>query len=212
VATPTQQHRRPSGDARIVPAPRAGQAVDVIELITADHRRIRRLRNALCDAVPYSDDHSSGWVLAPLWQRTADLLEVHCRAEEEICYLSMFGSGPQAAERRRQAIADHDDILEAVGEASLHCVGSALWWRAVKVALTVGAEHVDREERGVLADWQLRSPMNRRRELGRQWSAFIAAWTQEAALQARSDVPGGVTSGQCRTAVPVVGCAARHWR
>jgi Hemerythrin HHE cation binding domain len=177
VATPTQQHRRPSGDARIVPSPRAGQAVDVIELITADHRRICRLRNALCDAVPYSDDHSCGWVLAPLWQRTADLLEVHCRAEEEICYLSMFGSGPQAAERRRQAIADHDDILEAVGEASLHCVGSALWWRAVKVALTVGAEHVDREERGVLADWQLRSPMNRRRELGRQWSAFIAAWT-----------------------------------
>jgi hypothetical protein len=191
VAGPTQQHRRPSCDPRIVPAPRAGPAVDVIELILADHRRIRRLRNALCDAVPYEDDHSPGWVLAPVWQRTAGLLEAHCRAEEEICYLPMFGSGAQATELRREAIADHDDIREALDEASVYRVGSALWWRAVRAALAVSADHVGREKRGVLADWQLRSTMSQRRELGRQWSAFIAAWTQDGPPRGRSDLADG---------------------
>lgn len=195
MARPTQQHQRPSCDPRIVPAPRTGQVVDVIELIMADHRRIRRLRNALFDTVPYSDDHSPGWVLVPVWQRTAGLLEAHCRAEEEICYPSMFSSGPSATEQRQEAIADHDDIREAVGEASVHRVGSALWWRAVRDALAVSADHVDREERGVLADWRLRSTMSRRRELGRQWSAFIAAWTQDSAPPARCDLAGGVTPG-----------------
>jgi hypothetical protein len=205
VAGPTQQHRRPSCDPRIVPAPRAGPAVDVIELILADHRRIRRLRNALCDAVPYSDDHSPGWVLASVWQRTAGLLEAHCRAEEEICYLSMFSSGPHATELRREAIADHDDIREALGEASVSCVGSAQWWRAVRAALAVSADHVDREERGVLADWQLRLTMSQRREFGRQWSAFIAAWTQDATPSARSGLAGGAA-----TNLPLPGRQRRH--
>jgi hypothetical protein len=194
VAGPTQQHQCPSCDTRIVPVPRAGRGVDVIELIMADHRRIRRLRDALCDAVPYSDDHSPGWVLAPVWQRTAGLLEAHCRAEEEICYPSMFSSGSPAAERRWEAIADHDDIREAVREASVHRVSSALWWRAVRAALAVSADHIDREERGVLADWRLRSPMSRRRELGRQWSAFMAEWPQDSAPPARSDRAGSAAS------------------
>jgi hypothetical protein len=102
----------------------------------------------------------------------------------------MFSAGPEATALRQEAIADHDDIREALGEASVHHVGSALWWRAVRAALAVSADHVDREERGVLADWQLRSTMSQRRELGRQWSAFIAAWTKDAAPPARSDHAG----------------------
>ena len=85
----------------------------------ADHRRIRRLREALSDAVRYSGGSGPDWIVAHAWQRLSGLLEVHVRAEEEICYLPMFGSGSQAIKRIRDAVSDHDDIREAVGEASL---------------------------------------------------------------------------------------------
>lgn len=152
MARPAPQHPVPSGQTRTVLAPGGGRPADVIELIMADHRRIRRLRGALHDAARYNGDSGPDWMLAAAWQRLADLLEAHTQAEEEICYLPMFGPGPQATERRREAIADHDDIREAIREASLHRVGSALWWRPVRAVLAASAEHLDREERGVLAD------------------------------------------------------------
>lgn len=153
---------------------------DIIDLIMADHRRIRRLREVLDDAARWSGD--SEWMLAHAWQRLAGLLEAHIRAEEEICYLPMFGCQPHATERRREAIADHDDIREAISETSLHRPGSVLWWRAVRAVLATTADHIDREERGPLAEVAL--TISRRRELGRQWSAFIAAWTLDGVSQA----------------------------
>ena len=83
----------------------------------------------------------------------------------------------------REAIADHDDIREAVSEASRQPAGSALWWRAVRAALAASTGYLDHEERGVLAHCLLRLTMSRRLELGRQWSAFIAAWAQDATLR-----------------------------
>lgn len=206
MAIPTQQPRLPSGAPRIVLVPPAGPAADVLELIMADHRRIRRLRETLDHAIRHSDQYRSEWILAPAWQRLSDLLEAHARAEEEICYLSMF-SGPQAAERRREAIADHGDIREAVGEASLQRTGSALWWRAVRSALAATVDHFDREERGVLADYLPGLTITRRRELGRQWLAFTAAWRQDAVGPAGPDhaagrAPGVPLAGRHRPAAP----------
>lgn len=151
----------------------------------ADHRRIRRLREALSNAVRYGGGSGPDWILAHVWQRLSGLLEVHVRAEEEICYLPMFGSGSQAIKRIRDAVSDHDDIREAVGEASLQRAGSSLWWRAVRAALAASSEHLEREERGVLAHCELTA--SQRLELGRQWSAFIAAWRQDADTRPAGD-------------------------
>lgn len=175
----------PADDAHSGPVPGAGWPADIVELIMADHRRIRRLRGALQDAVRHDRDAGPGWILTHTWQRFTGLLVAHFDAEEEICYLPMFGPGPQAAGRRREAIADHDDIREAVREASLHRVGSARWWRAAMAVLAGSDEHLDREECGVLAEGLIRLTMSQRRALGRQWSAFTAAWAQDSALQAR---------------------------
>ncbi len=175
---PAQQHRGPSGHTGSALPPRAGLPADIIELITADHRRIGRLRDALHDAARLGGDSGSGWILAHVWQRLSDLLEAHTQAEEEICYLPMFGPGPQAAERMREAVSDHDDLREAIREACLQPVGSALWWGAVRVALAASGEHIDREERELLACCGLTA--SRRRELGRQWLGFIAARRQDA--------------------------------
>jgi hypothetical protein len=184
-----RQHFASAAGPRAALAPAGGRPADVIELIMADHRRIRRLSEALYDAVRCAGDLDENWMLAHVWQRLSGLLEAHTRAEEEVCYPVMLRSGAQADELRRGAIADHDDIREAVAEASLRRVGSALWWRAVRAVLDCTAEHLEREERGVLARCELTA--GQRRELGRQWSAFVAAWIQDAAPQAaRSSRPG----------------------
>ncbi len=107
---------------------------------------------------------------------------MHTQAEEHICYLPMFRSGPRATERMREPVADHNDIREIIGEASMQPVGSAPRWRAVRTVLTVSAEHLEREERDILPDCLLGLTMSRRKELGRQWCAFVAAWRADATL------------------------------
>jgi hypothetical protein len=54
--------------------PGAGWPADIVELIMADHRRIRRLRGALQDAVRYDGDAGPGWVISHSWQRFTGLL------------------------------------------------------------------------------------------------------------------------------------------
>ena len=194
MARPTQQHPGPTAGT---PAPAAADGsgpADVIELILADHRRIRRLREALHDTVRLGGEPGPAWVLAHVWQRLAGLLEVHTRAEEEICFLPMSGPGPEAARRKRDAVADHEDIRAAVSEASLQPVGSAAWWRAAGAALAASAEHFEREERGVLACCSL-TP-DQRLELGRQWTAFVAAHRRDITVGSS----GGARSGRARAA------------
>lgn len=183
--TAALNHPTPADEAHSGPGPGAGRPADIVELIMADHRRIRRLRGAVQDAARFDGDAGPGWILSHTWQRFTGLLVAHFEAEEEICYLPMFGPGPQAAGRRRDAVADHDDIRETIREASLHRAGSARWPRAAVAVLARSAEHLDREECGVLAECPIRLTMSQRRALGREWSAFTAAWAQDSELQAR---------------------------
>lgn len=66
---------------------------DIIELILADHRRIRRLCHALDNTARYDGSPRPDSMLSHVWQRLADLLVAHTQAEEETCYLSLFGTG-----------------------------------------------------------------------------------------------------------------------
>ena len=166
-----------SAQARDIPGT-GGQPGDVIELIMADHRRIRRFCRALDDAVRWSGSSGPDWMPAHVWQRLASLLEAHMRAEEEICHLPMYGCHAHAA--GREAVADHDDIREAIGEARLRPAGSRLWGATVSAVLMITGEHLDREERGPLAASLPRLTMRQRRELGRQYAGFITAWTLDS--------------------------------
>jgi hypothetical protein len=181
VAEPANQRPGPPSQNRVSLRPSPPPA-DVVDLIMADHRRILRLGDALHGTARWNGDSRRDLTLADVWQRLAGLLETHTRAEEEICYLPMSGSGQQSAERRGgETIADHDDIREAIGEASLCLAGSDPWWRAVRAVIAVTADHLHREECGMLADCLPRLTIRQRFELGSQWCAFVAAWSLDAA-------------------------------
>jgi hypothetical protein len=175
---PARQHPGESDATRYVPIPGEGPSrqTDIIELILADHRRISRLCTVLYDTARYDNAPRPDWMPGHVWQRLADLLVAHTQAEEETCYLPLFGIGAQATERMRDSIADHDDIRETIAEAATQPVGSAPWWRTVRTVMAVSAEHLEREERDVLPGCLPGLSMSRRKELGRQWCAFKAAW------------------------------------
>jgi Hemerythrin HHE cation binding domain len=158
----------------------ASRQADIIELILADHRRIGRLCHALYDTARYDDGPRPDWMLGHVWQRLADLLVAHTQAEEETCYLPLIGTGAQATEQMRDSIADHDDIRATISEAAGQPVGSAAWWHTVRTVMAVSAEHLEHEERDVLPVWLPGLSMSRRKELGRQWCAFVAAWRPDA--------------------------------
>jgi len=85
VTGPGRQHPGASDATRhaLIPGAGAIRQADIIELILADHRRIRRLCDALYDPARYDGGPRPDWMLGPMWQRLADLLVAHTQAEEE---------------------------------------------------------------------------------------------------------------------------------
>ncbi len=61
---------------------------DIVELITADHRRIERLGRTLYDTARYDSQPRPDWMPGHVWERLADLLIAHTQAEEQTCYAS----------------------------------------------------------------------------------------------------------------------------
>jgi Hemerythrin HHE cation binding domain len=174
---PAPSHPRPSDQPSAALTQPLGRTADIEDLIMADHRRIRRLHDALYDAARYAGSSAPEWVPVHVWQRFTGLLVAHFRTEEDVCYLPINEASPDAA-GRRQAMADHGDIRRAIDAASLQPAGSAPWWRAVTVALTTSMDHLDREESGFLADCLPRMTPDQRRMLGRQWMVLAAARRQ----------------------------------
>jgi hypothetical protein len=197
---PARQYPAASGEIHLDPVPGAGVNVsaDIAELIMADHRRIGRLCRTVYDTARHGGQSGPDWMLGHVWQRLADLLVAHTQAEEETCYASLVSAaGPQLTGRMRDPIADHEDIRALIGEASVHTVGSVPWWHAVLTVIEVSTEHHEREERDILPACVLGLGLNRRKELGRQWYAYMAAWRRDphpgtgpAHVLARHQLPG----------------------
>lgn len=147
---------------------------DVIQLIQADHQRICTLLDALEDLRRY---RAAGVMvsLARTWAQLRGLLDLHTEAEEEICFIIPFGPGAEAATQMREAIADHEDIREAVREADLQPLGSAAWWRPVTAIRPLASLHIVCQEQGPLAAFADRAAPGLREELGRQWLSFVDA-------------------------------------
>ena len=148
---------------------------DIVDLIRADHQRILRARRALREFAGEPGGSSSCGRARAAWADLAALIEVHADAEEEICHLPMYGRSARGLAMIQDAVADLDDIREAVQEAALQPPCSPGWWRAVTAVLSGCAEHCDRQERGVLASFQRSASGPLREGLAAEWLAFTAA-------------------------------------
>jgi hypothetical protein len=186
--TPEARRPLPDGDA------------DIVELVVAGQHRILLIQRALRDA---GRPRGSAWALATVWDRLADMLDVHAAAEEEICYLPMVAASSWSREQMRDAVAELGEIRDAAAEARLLPVGSRSWWRAVTAALSACAEHFDHQEQGVLADFRSRADRTLRQQLGGQWSAFVTAGIADLAPDGQV---GDQACERCEWPLPVSHC------
>lgn len=144
----------------------------MVELVLAEHRRIRRLFASLDRAAslaPGPYPHLAG----PIWARLSEVITLHISREQEICYLAMFTRYGHRREEMAQAVADLDRIREAIQEASLHRCGCLPWWMSVLAAQRVTDRHCDVVEHTGLAALRAGSSQCRS-DLGRRWAVFAA--------------------------------------
>jgi|GraSoiStandDraft_48_1057284.scaffolds.fasta_scaffold136914_2 hypothetical protein len=146
---------------------------DIVELILADHMRIRELLGGLGDMA--GDGEPGDDRLAKEWEVLAGLLEVHLDAAEEIAYPALFSGPAHGARPMAQVVADHADVREAMDEARLHPAGSPLWWLAIRAARAAAISHIDAVESGPLARFRWETSPREREILGRQWVGFVTA-------------------------------------
>jgi hypothetical protein len=166
----------------------------ITELVTGEHRRIVRLLAALDETARYAaprDGRGPGpdWILAAMWARIADLLDLHADAELQVCYPAAFGCRAGGDREAESAIAVLDDLRAAVAETRLHDAGGPAWWRAVNAARKASTDHIAGTERGTLAEFHGRSGDQLHHRLGQQWGAFAAARRPSAARQASRGKP-----------------------
>ncbi|MFZ0119892.1 MAG: hemerythrin domain-containing protein [Pseudonocardiaceae bacterium] len=148
--------------------------MDITQLILDDHHEQRRLF-AILEQIDRTDTAS----LSAVWTRLAAFLELHAEVEEELFYPELLrvgtGSGGMDPEAETaDAIADHNDIRDAVAAVAGHEVGSDDWYDAVAKANEANSDHMAEEEREGLTDFRRHAGLQLHHDLAVAFAAFEA--------------------------------------
>jgi Hemerythrin HHE cation binding domain len=149
--------------------------VDITELILDDHHEQRRLF-AILEQIGREDIPA----LSAVWDRLGAFLELHAAAEEAVFYPALLQVGLAARQKEGaeaetlDAIRDHNEIRDAVGDAARHPVGSQEWLAAVAAANLANSDHMAEEEREPLADFRRLAGLEQRHNLAIAFTTFQA--------------------------------------
>ncbi len=177
------------------PAARA----DIMDLAGASHLHILGWQAWLGELRRCPGDAASGPALATVWDTLASLIDLHMRAEDEVCAPAFYDTTPQGQALAGHARAAHADIDEIIQETSLQHPGSALWWQLAMATLAAWARHCDDDEHGLLGDCLRRADFALRQQAGRQWRAFREACIRD---QQYPHAPPQMPTCQLRRAHP----------
>ena len=161
---------------------------DIIDLIRADYLHIMRWAAKLGELSRHYSEESRP-ALVSTWLTLASLIDLHMRADDEICGPAVFGTAPRGRALARQTKNDHDDIREMIGETSLYPPGSPPWWHLARTALAAWAVYLDQEEHGALAKYRRRADPPLRNQLADRWRAFTEAQIRDRYPQAPPQIP-----------------------
>jgi hypothetical protein len=162
---------------------------DIIDLVKADHLQIMHWAARLGELSGRDGDQDSGPALARTWLTLAGLIELHMRADEEICGPAVFGANARGRVLGRELREAYEGIRQIIAETRLHPPGSPPWWLLARAALTAWAVQLDTEEHGPLADSRYRADPALRARLAGQWRAFTEAQIRDQYPQAPPDIP-----------------------
>jgi hypothetical protein len=162
---------------------------DIIALVEANHLHITRWAARLGELSRLDSGQQPLPVLVRTWQTLTSLIELHIRADEEICGPAVLGPTERGRVLARETRAAHEDIREIIRETSLQPPGSPPWWHLAGAAMAAWAAQLDLEEHGPLAECRRRADPVLRERLAAQWRAFAEAQIRDQYPQAPPDIP-----------------------
>jgi anti-anti-sigma regulatory factor len=174
----TPPRRNPPGPPRSA-AVRTTAMADVIDLIKASQLHILRWQARLGQLRRQHGAPDTGPEAAAAWDTAACLIDLHMRADDEICGPAIYDLTPSGRALARLAADAHDDIREILRETGLQPPGSPLWWDLATIALSAWARQLDYEEYGPPADCRRRADPALRAQLARQWRSFREAFIRD---------------------------------
>ncbi len=138
---------------------------DIIDVILSEHEEFR-LQFAHFEAITDADEQRTRW------QPLQELLEVHAAAEEAVFYPEVVRVLHDGAEETTDAVHEHNEIRDAIGEVEEHKPGTELFLLAVKQVQASNAHHMAEEESEVLPQFRDAAGAGLREELGDLFCAF----------------------------------------
>jgi anti-anti-sigma regulatory factor len=169
---------------------------DIGDLIGADQLHILRWQGRLGQLRRDRDSRSEA---AVTWDTLAALIDLHMRAEDEVCGPAFYATATGDAALARQLRDDHDDVREIIREANLQPAGVPSWWRLAGAALDAWSGQYYYEQQGRPGHCRHGADPALRRQVLRQWRAFREDYICDLYGDARTGLP----ACQLRLACPV---------
>jgi hemerythrin superfamily protein len=143
--------------------------MDALELLTADHNRVRGLF-ARFQAAEGSDDEKAMQLASLIFQE----LDVHTKIEEQVFYPAVKACNDEIADLVVEGIEEHHVVDELIAEARGLEPSDETWAAKIKVMIENVEHHAEEEEEELFPLVKKALDDNARTELGRQLEAMKA--------------------------------------
>jgi iron-sulfur cluster repair protein YtfE (RIC family) len=144
--------------------------MDALELLTADHNRVRGLFTRFKDAEGENDAQA-----AKLAAMIFEELEIHTKIEEEIFYPVITKLNDQIHELVTEGVEEHHVVDELMAEAKGLAPSDEQWAAKIKVLIENVEHHADEEEQEMFPQVRTAMKDDARTALGQQLEAKKAA-------------------------------------
>lgn len=141
--------------------------MDVLDLLTADHNRVRGLFGRFKDA----EDENNTAEQARLARKIVQELEVHTTIEEEIFYPFVRDLSSPIGELVDEGLEEHHVAKTLMGELEPLRAGTDQWVAKMKVLIESVEHHADEEEKEMFPKVRSATDASRREAVGEKLEA-----------------------------------------
>lgn len=137
--------------------------MDIYSRLIADHETQRDLFKKVSTTEGSSDERKE------LWSKIKVELEAHAAAEEQTFYSELMGH-PEATEKSRHSVAEHQEASDLIKELDDIDMSSGAWLQKCKQLQESILHHVDEEEEDVFPKAKKLIPEQRSTELASEFN------------------------------------------
>ena len=141
--------------------------MDALELLTADHNRVRGLFARYREA----EEAEKADEMATLAEKIVTELEVHTTIEEEIFYPAVHDMSEELAEVVDEGVEEHHVAKVLIGELATIEAGSDQWKAKLMVLIENVEHHAEEEEQEMFPQIRSSSDATTRESLGQKLEA-----------------------------------------